>query len=163
MHDFREFDAGVTVRLPAWGTDSIVVSVPIAKVVHLHLDASGDVSIDGYPVYDGNFTIDHTLIGSLSSYAHEPQQVTVRLTCDRRAPYRSYLRSLDRVKEAFNSARDQAARRYYGFGYDELPTLKKQRIHELFRYRVAEDEPFAETADKSKTKDLTVFWAETGD
>lgn len=73
--------------------------------------------------------------------ALSPQKATISLKNDGGTSYQTYLMVHNEIKAVYNQLWNEAAQKEFAENYEQLNNEQREKIRELFRYRISEAEP----------------------
>ena len=79
--------------------------------------------------------------GKDPNLSETPQKAVVSLKTDRQTTYDTYIKLLDRVKGAYNEARNERSRQLFGVSFEKLPGSKQKQIKDYYPEKISEAEP----------------------
>jgi biopolymer transport protein ExbD len=138
-------ESGITVKLPPWDTETDPPPVPPRNVLNVKLNAQNELMVE-------NEQTDVKALRALTkqfilnpqndpNLARSPKKAVISLQNDRSTHYATYLAVYNELKAAYHEIWDAAAKKQYGYAFDQLPKPNQKEIRNTYPMVISEAEP----------------------
>lgn len=141
-----DVDSGIGLVLPP-PADPNTPPPPVKErnMLKILINSSGNVLINDQPsdMADVKEKVYQFITnkGQDPNLSESPQKAVVSLKTDRQTTYNTYIELLDRVKGAYNEARNDRSRQVFGVAFEKLPDSKQKEIKDYYPEKISEAEP----------------------
>lgn len=141
-----DVDSGIGLVLPPPPkTNTPPPQIKNRNMLKILINSSGAVLINDQPSDMGEVKEKVfqfiTNDGKNPNLSETPKKAVVSLKTDRQTTYNTYIQLLDRVKGAYNQARNERSRELFGIAFDKLSGPKQKQIKDYYPEKISEAEP----------------------
>lgn len=130
-----DVDTGIGLTLPPPVDDAEQVKIKSENILKILVNAAGDVLLDE----------ELTSVAQISEIVRNKLKANDKLVLsvkvDRDTPYRTYIATLDQVKDAYADLREEASLTQFGVPMEQLTREQLQEIREKVPQRISLAEP----------------------
>lgn len=130
-----DVDTGIGLTLPPPVDDAEQVKIKSENILKILVNAAGDVLLDE----------ELTSVAQISEIVRNKLKANDKLILsvkvDRDTPYRTYIATLDQVKDAYADLREEASLTQFGVPMEQLTREQLQEIREKVPQRISLAEP----------------------
>lgn len=130
-----DVDTGIGLTLPPPVDDAEQVKIKSENILKILVNAAGDVLLDE----------ELTSVSQISEIVRNKLKANDKLVLsvkvDRDTPYRTYIATLDQVKDAYANLREEASLTQFGVPMEQLTREQLQEIREKVPQRISLAEP----------------------
>jgi biopolymer transport protein ExbD len=130
-----DVDTGIGLTLPPPVDDAEQVKIKSENILKILVNAAGDVLLDE------ELTSVPQINEIVKNKLKANDKLILSVKVDRDTPYRIYIATLDQVKEAYASLREEASIAKFSLPLDRLTREQLQEIRELVPQRISLAEP----------------------
>ncbi|HWP82047.1 MAG TPA: biopolymer transporter ExbD [Bacteroidota bacterium] len=130
-----DVDTGIGLVLPPPVDDAEQVKVKTENLIRVLVNARGDVLLDD------ELTSVPQINEIVKNKIKANDKLIVSVKVDRETPYRTYIATLDQIKQAYNALREEYAQTRFGVALKDVTKEQLEEIREKVPQRISLAEP----------------------
>ena len=148
-----DIDKGILVTLPPYDPNQEDVEVKLNQrnVLEILVNARDQLLVEGELLDIAElkeFCMKHVDNDGVDpDFSDSPQEAVVALQNDKGTTYNRYIEVYNEIRAAYNSLRENKAKRDFGISYAQLDTAKQRSIKKYYPLRLSESDPFDSGAE----------------
>lgn len=130
-----DVDTGIGLVLPPPVEDTEIVKVKEENIIKILVNAAGDVLLND------ELTSVPQIHEIVATKLRVNPKLIVSIKTDRETPYRIYIETLDEIKQAYNTLREEYAMATFGVPLKELTKQQLDEVREKVKQSISIAEP----------------------